>query len=85
MNQAQDAIKIIESVVDSKLDDSGLRDYIINAICKTDGMMIKEIHCDEYFCPNCGSENNCDEYYIGDRYCPQCGQKLIVPGNEEEY
>lgn len=42
-------------------------------------MEIKEIHCDEYFCPACGSENNTNgEYCVTDRYCPVCGQKLDV-------
>jgi len=43
--------------------------------------MIKEIHCDEYYCPTCGSENICDQYKVYDKYCPQCGQALLK--NEE--
>ena len=39
-------------------------------------MKIKEIHLDEYFCPACGSENNCNDGIVGDNYCPNCGQWL---------
>lgn len=38
----------------------------------------KEIHIDEYICPNCGSENSgCDEGEITDKYCPNCGCKIL--------
>ena len=40
-------------------------------------MKIKEIHIDEYFCPKCGNENNCDQGNVSDKYCPNCGQRLI--------
>ena len=39
-------------------------------------MKIKEIHVDEYFCPACGVENNCDQGVVGDKYCPMCGQAI---------
>lgn len=39
-------------------------------------MEINEIHVDEYFCPACGSENNCDQGVVEDRFCPMCGQRL---------
>lgn len=48
-------------------------------------MEIKEIHCDEYFCPACGSENNCDQYMVYDRYCPVCGQALKESSEEEKW
>lgn len=80
--------KLYESAVNavnaSEINDE-LREYILTALRKTcKGRMVQEIHCDEYFCPVCGSENLCDEYEIYDKYCPECGQKLIIPGNEEE-
>lgn len=37
---------------------------------------VTEIHCDEYYCPSCGWENNCDQGFIYDEYCPHCGQKI---------
>ena len=40
-------------------------------------MKVKDIHVDEYFCPACGTQNNCgDICLIGDSYCPVCGQAL---------
>lgn len=46
------------------------------AVEKTNGMKVTDIHVDEYYCPNCGSENLCDQGVIGDKYCPNCGQRL---------
>ncbi|MEG0721555.1 MAG: hypothetical protein RR446_07390 [Lachnospiraceae bacterium] len=46
------------------------------ALKKKIPMKVKEIHADEYFCPACGTENNCDQMIISDRYCPECGQAL---------
>ena len=40
-------------------------------------MKITEIHVDEYFCPACGAENNCDQGHVQDAYCPACGQRLL--------
>lgn len=39
-------------------------------------MKITYIRCDEYFCPACGNDNNCDQYRINDKFCPWCGQRL---------
>lgn len=39
---------------------------------------INEIHVDEYFCPACGAENNCDQGVVEDNFCPRCGQRLKV-------
>ena len=41
-------------------------------------MEINEIHVDEYFCPACGAENNCDQGVVEDNFCPRCGQRLKV-------
>ena len=51
----------------------------IAAIKKQVPLLVKEIHCDEYYCPACGAENNCDQFIVYDNYCPQCGQKLFLP------
>ena len=40
-------------------------------------MNITEIHVDEYYCPACGAENNCDQGDVQDAYCPACGQRLL--------
>lgn len=39
-------------------------------------MTVNEIHIDEYYCPACGGENNCNDGIVTNKYCPQCGQKL---------
>lgn len=39
-------------------------------------MQIKETHLDEYYCPACGSENNCNQGIVEDKFCPECGQRL---------
>lgn len=45
---------------------------------------VTEIHCDEYYCPACHSENNCDEFTVNDTYCPVCGQALKKKGNKDD-
>lgn len=49
---------------------------MIGALRKRLPMHVTYIHCDEYFCPACGGENNCDQGRVDDKYCPQCGQRL---------
>ena len=39
-------------------------------------MEVTDIHVDEYYCPACGAENNCDNGIVGDKYCPECGQAI---------
>lgn len=39
-------------------------------------MEINEIHVDEYYCPACGTENNCDQGVVEDNFCPRCGRRL---------
>lgn len=52
-------------------------DLAISALEKQVPMIVTDIHVDEYYCPNCGSENAKDYCSnIGDCYCPNCGQKL---------
>ncbi|WP_054344722.1 hypothetical protein [[Clostridium] symbiosum] len=49
----------------------------IEALKKQRPMKVKDIHVNEYFCPACGTQNNCgDICLIGDSYCPECGQAL---------
>lgn len=46
------------------------------ARAKQEPMKVTDIHVDEYYCPACRSENNCDQGQIGDKYCPECGQAI---------
>lgn len=46
-------------------------------------MKITEIHVDEYYCPACGAENNCDQGDVQDAYCPVCGQRLLPEPTKE--
>lgn len=39
-------------------------------------MQVEEVHLDEYYCPACGAENNCNQGIVGDKFCPECGQRL---------
>lgn len=39
-------------------------------------MQVEEVHLDEYYCPACGSENNCNQGIVEDIFCPECGQRL---------
>lgn len=49
---------------------------------KNKPMKVKEIHCDEYYCPSCGSENSTsDVHTVGDNFCPHCGQALETNSN----
>lgn len=48
-------------------------------------MKITEIHVDEYYCPACGAENNCDQGCVQDAYCPACGQRLLQEPPKEEW
>ena len=61
----------------AEYEDTGLTPGEINALRDRDlAMKIKEIHVDEYYCPACGAENNCDQGIVGDKFCPVCGQRL---------
>lgn len=46
-------------------------------------MKIKEIHVDEYYCPACGAELNCNDSKVEDKYCRECGQRFEV-GEEDD-
>lgn len=45
-------------------------------------MEVTDIHVDEYYCPACGAENNCDLGETGDKYCPMCGQAIAQEGEK---
>lgn len=45
-------------------------------------MQVEEVHLDEYYCPACGAENNCNQGIVEDRFCPECGQKLKAEAYE---
>ena len=58
-------------------EDTGLTPEQITELKERDtAMEITEIHVDEYYCPACGEENNCDQGVVEDNFCPRCGQKL---------
>lgn len=58
-------------------EDTGLTPEQIMELKEQDtDMEINEIHVDEYFCPACGAENNCDQGVVEDNFCPRCGQRI---------
>ena len=58
-------------------EDTGLTPKQIMELKERDtAMEINEIHVDEYYCPACGSENNCDQGVVEDNFCPRCGHRL---------
>ena len=54
------------------------------AVEKQKTMKVNEVHVDEYYCPACGSENNCDYGKVHDKYCPMCGHAIYQEEIEEE-
>lgn len=54
----------------------GAREVAVEALKKQIPMEITDVHVDEYYCPACGSENNCDQGIVGDKFCPECGQAI---------
>lgn len=60
-------------------EDTGLTPEQIRELKERDtAMEINEIHVDEYYCPACGAENNCDQGVVEDNFCPRCGKKLKI-------
>lgn len=60
-------------------EDTGLTPDEVQELKERDtAMEINEIHVDEYYCPVCGAENNCDQGVVEDNFCPRCGQRLKV-------
>lgn len=63
----------------AEYEDTGLTPPEIMELKERDtAMEINEIHVDEYYCPVCGAENNCDQGVVEDNFCPRCGQRLKV-------
>ena len=61
----------------AEYEDAGLTpEQIMELKARDEAMEINEIHVDEYYCPACGSENNCDQGVVEDNFCPRCGQRL---------
>lgn len=48
-------------------------------------MEVEDIHLDEYYCPACGAENNCNQRCVEDNFCPVCGQRLKVKNEGIEW
>lgn len=63
----------------AEYEDTGLTPEQIRELTERDtAMEINEIHVDEYYCPACGAENNCDQDVVEDNFCPRCGQRIKV-------
>ena len=61
----------------ARYEDTGLTPEQIRELTDRDAPMeVTEIHVDEYYCPACGAENNCDQGVVEDNFCPRCGQRL---------
>lgn len=73
----QEAIKELKTITffDAK-EFTEAKEMAIEALEKQIPKSIKEVHVDEYYCPACGSENNCDQGIVEDKFCPNCGQAL---------
>ena len=66
-------------------ENTGLTPLEITELKERDtAMEINEIHVDEYYCPACGSENNCDQGVVEDNFCPRCGHRLKKGGGEDD-
>ena len=57
-------------------------DIAIESMEKQIPMKIKEIHVDEYYCPACGAELNCNDAKVNDNYCSECGQRFWMEEGE---
>ena len=58
-------------------EDTGLTPAEVQVLKERDtAMEVNEIHVDEYYCPACGAENNCDQGVVEDNFCSRCGQRL---------
>lgn len=72
---AQDVRKRLEEL--KPYEDTGLTPEQIQELAERDAAMeINEIHVDEYYCPACGAENNCDQGVVEDKFCQRCGQRF---------
>ena len=78
----EESERFCKLLLEAMEDQKKREEHIRTAIEKATPMEVTEIHCDEYVCPRCGSENLCDQYVVYHKYCPQCGQALETEGEE---
>lgn len=83
MDKQEKAMQVLENCIDTKID--SIKEYLFDLIQKDTPKEVTDIHCDEYFCPACGAENNCDEYVVCDVFCPLCGQRLMIQDKKEDF
>ena len=81
MDEVKRVISYIRSCRESGIDviitiDKSRSHLILNALMKQIPMEVRDVHVDEYYCPACGSENNCDQGVVDDDFCPRCGQAI---------
>ena len=81
MNEVERVISYIKSCRDAGIDvtitiDEKRSHLILNALQKQIPREVIDVHVDEYYCPACGSENNCDQGFVNDKFCPVCGQAI---------
>ena len=81
MDEILRVIQYLKSCRNANIDctitiDKSKTHLILNALTKRIPMKVREVHLDEYYCPACGSENNCNDGIVGDKFCPECGQAL---------
>lgn len=81
MDEILRVIQYLKSCRNANIDctitiDKSKTHLILNALTKRVPMKVREVHLDEYYCPACGSENNCNDGIVGDKFCPECGQAL---------
>lgn len=81
----QAAFRAIESIKElQQFREIGTVEECREAVEKQKTMKVNEVHVDEYYCPACGSENNCDYGKVHDKYCPMCGHAIYQEESEEE-
>lgn len=74
-DQCELSLKVCETL--AAYENTGITPPEIMELKERDtAMEINEIHVDEYYCPACGAENNCDQGVVGDNFCSRCGQRL---------
>lgn len=66
----------IKALMPADKDTRNALEKATEALKKQIPMEVKEVHVDEYYCPACGSENNCNDKIVEDSYCPECGQRI---------
>lgn len=79
------AIDLVNRSIDPKIAKYCVRDFIIKSLLKQKPMLVRIIHVDEYECPACGAENNCDEHIVNDLYCPNCGQRICTKTEDKKH